>query len=85
MKPESSLPHSQKARYVFLTWARLIQSILSQPISLRSILVLYSFLRLGLRGDLLPSGSLTTISYAFLIYPIRATCPTHLTPLIYWI
>jgi hypothetical protein len=52
------------------------QSTLSYPIYLRSILILFSHLRLGL-----PSGFQffqTKILYTFPIYHTRATFPTHL-------
>jgi hypothetical protein len=57
----------------FLSRARLIQSIPSHPISLRS-----THLRLGLPSGLFPSGFPTNIPYAFLFSPIRATYPAHL-------
>jgi hypothetical protein len=56
----------------------LIQSIPSHPISLTSILLLSTHLRHGLISGLFPSGFLINILYAFLVSPIRATCPAHL-------
>jgi hypothetical protein len=67
-----------RALHLSLSWARPIQSIPSHPISLRSILILSTYLRLGLPNGLLPSGFPTNILYAFLLSPIRATCPAHL-------
>jgi hypothetical protein len=61
-----------------LFWARSIQSTPSHPISLRSILILSTYLRLGLPSGLLRSGYPTNILYAFLFSQIRATCPAHL-------
>jgi hypothetical protein len=61
-----------------LSWARCIQSITSNRISLRSILILSSYLRQGLPSGLFRSGLPTEILYAFLISPMRATCPAHL-------
>jgi hypothetical protein len=58
----------------FLPWARSIQSIPSHPISLRSIAVLSTHLRLGLSSGLFHSGFSTNILYAFLFtFP----CPSH--------
>jgi hypothetical protein len=48
----------------------------SYPISLRSILKLSSHLRLGFTSCLFPYVFPTKILYAFLISPMRATCPT---------
>jgi hypothetical protein len=68
---------SHKCLHWSLSWARSIQSPPSHPISLRSILILSTHLRLGLPNGLLPSGFPTNILYAFLLSPIRATCPAH--------
>jgi hypothetical protein len=52
-----------------------------QPISQRSIVIPSSYLRLGLPSGLFPSGFPTKTLYTFLCYPMRATCPVHLTRL----
>jgi len=44
------------ARHLSLSWPSSIQSIYPHPTSWRSILMLSTHLRLGLPGDLLPSG-----------------------------
>jgi hypothetical protein len=49
-----------------------------QPISLKSILIPSSHLRLGLPNSLFPSGFPTRTLYTFLSPPMRATCPVHL-------
>jgi hypothetical protein len=56
-----------------LSWSRSIQSIPSHPTSLKSILILSTYLRLGLPSGLFPSYFLTNILYAFSFSPIRAT------------
>jgi hypothetical protein len=47
-------------------------------LSLRSILILSTYLGLGLTSDLFTSGFPTNILHAFLFASIRATCPVHL-------
>jgi hypothetical protein len=58
-----------RALHWSLYWARSIQSIPSQPIYLRSILILSTHLRLGLPNGLSPSGIPTNSIYAFLFSP----------------
>jgi len=45
---------------------------------LRSIIILFSHLRLGLPRSLFPSRFPTKILYAFLVSPMQAACPVHL-------
>jgi hypothetical protein len=66
------------ARHLSLSWASSIQSIPPQPTSWRSILILSSYLRLGLPSGLFLSDFLTKILYMLLPSPTRATCPAHL-------
>jgi hypothetical protein len=54
------------------------QSNPHHTISLRSILILSTHLRLGLPSCFFTSGFPTDILYAFLFSPIRATWPAHL-------
>ena len=49
------------------------------PTSWRPILILSSHLRLGLLGDLFPTDFPTKTLYAYLLPPIRATFPAHLS------
>jgi hypothetical protein len=67
-----------KSLHSSLSWARSIQSIPSQPISLRYILILSTHLRHGLPSGLFPYSFPANILYAFLFSAIRATCPAHL-------
>jgi hypothetical protein len=67
-----------RALRCLLSWARSIQPIPPHPVSLRSILILFTHLRLGLPSGLFPSGFHTNILYAFLLSPIRTTCSAHL-------
>jgi hypothetical protein len=55
-----------------------INPIHTFPSYLRSILILSTYLRLGLPSGLFPSGFPTNILYAFLLSRIRATFPAHL-------
>ena len=65
-------------RQLSLSWASPIQSIYPHPTSWRSIIILFTHLRLGLPSGLLPSGFPTKILYTTLSTLIRATCLTHL-------
>jgi hypothetical protein len=62
-----------------LSWATSIQSILTHRISLRSSLILFTHLRLGLPSGLLPFGFPTNIPYAFLLPPSSRymSCQSH--------
>ena len=61
-----------------LSWARSIQSMLPQPTSWRSILILSSHLFQSLPNCLLPSSFPTKTLYTPLLSPRSATCPVHL-------
>jgi hypothetical protein len=54
--------------------------ILSQinPVHALSILILYSYLGLGLLSGFFPSDLPTKTAFATLLHPIRAICPAHL-------
>jgi hypothetical protein len=61
-----------------ISCASSIQSIPPHCTSWRSILILSSYLRLGLPSGLFPSGLPIKTLYTPLLSPIRATCPAHL-------
>jgi len=65
-------------RHLSHSWARPIQSTYPHPTSWRSILILYTHLRLSLASGLYPSGFHTKSLYATLSSPTQATCPAHL-------
>ena len=77
MESEGSMPHSQGLSNNSCPEPN--QPNYPQiPISLRSILILPSHLRLGLPKDLFPVGLPTKILKALLPSSILATCPVHL-------
>jgi hypothetical protein len=76
MEPEDSVPSSKEPSTG--QYPEPDESNPSHLISLRSILILSTHLRLGLPSGLFPSGFPTNILYAFLLSHIRATCPAHL-------
>jgi hypothetical protein len=67
------------ARQRSLTWARWIHSTDSQPISLRSMLIPSSHLRLGLTSGRFHSGFPTKSLYTFLppSHACHMPCPPH--------
>ena len=65
-------------RHLSLFWASPIHSIYPHPASWRSILILFTHLRLGLPSGLFPSSFPTKTLYAPLSSSIRTTCPAHL-------
>jgi len=56
----------RRAHHLTLFWARWVQSKPSHPVSLRSILILFSHLYICLLNGLFPSHFLTKILHAFL-------------------
>jgi len=76
MEHEGSLPCSQGTA-IGLTLSHLNPVHTVNLTSLRTILILFFHLFLGFPSGLFPTGFPTEILYAFLIYPMPATCPTH--------
>ena len=69
-------------RHPSLSWTSPIQSIYPHRTFWRSILILFTHLRLGLPSGLFPSVFPTKTLYTHLSSPIRATCPAHLIGLL---
>jgi len=74
----------KRSRHWSLSRARWIQFRNRNPTSLRSNLILSSHLHLGLPSGIFPSGFPTRTFYAFVIFAIRATCPSHPHPNNIW-
>jgi hypothetical protein len=70
-----------RALHWSLSRDRSIQLTPPHTISLRYILIISTYLRLGLLSGLFPSGFPTSILHAFVLSPIRATCPWVFIPL----
>jgi len=66
------------ARNPSLSWAVSIQSIPPHATSWRYILLLSSYVRLGLPSGPFPAGFPTETPYIYLLSLIGATCLTHL-------
>jgi hypothetical protein len=66
------------AYQLYLSWTSSIQFITPHPTSLRTILILSPHLHLGLPGGLFSSGFSTKTLYTLVVFPVHATCPTHL-------
>jgi hypothetical protein len=77
LEAEGLFPWFQEPSALSQSWARQIQSIPPHLISLRSILILSTNLRLGLPSTLFPSEFPTSVLYAFLFFSIHATRPAH--------
>jgi hypothetical protein len=63
-----------RSRSLYLFWNKLIQSALTQSISLRSILMLFSHLELRLPSGLLPSAFPTEMQSNILTLYVRTAC-----------
>jgi hypothetical protein len=78
MEPENSLPCSKEPSNSPHPEPDQSSPYHPHRISVRSISVLFSHLRLGLHSDFFPSGFLTNTLYASRFSPIRATCSANL-------
>jgi hypothetical protein len=78
MEPEGSIPCSQEPSTG--PYPEPYQSTPSHPIFLRSILILFTHLRLSIPSGLFPSGLPTNILYAFLFSPHSCYMPRPYHP-----
>jgi hypothetical protein len=78
IKPEGSLQCSQKpaASVPILSQIKIVHTFPPDDPSLRSFLILSSYLRLSLQSGLFSSGFQTKILYTSYL-PMRATCAAH--------
>jgi hypothetical protein len=78
MEPQGSLPHSQVPAICPYPEPARSSPYPPDPTSWRSILMLFSHLRLGLPSGFFPQVSPPKTLYTPLLSPTRATCPAHL-------
>jgi hypothetical protein len=78
VKPRRFITAFTSELHLSVCWTSSIQSILRHPTSWRSILILSSYLSLGLTSGLFPSGFPTKTLSTPLLSPLGATCPAHL-------
>jgi hypothetical protein len=78
MKTESFITVFTRPRHCYLSSARSILSIPFHPITLRSILILSSYICLSPPSGLFPPGFSTNTVHAFIPSPMHAAYPTHL-------
>ena len=81
MEPKGPLLHSQQPTTYPSPWLDQSSPRPFNPTSWRSILILFTHLRLILTSGPFPSGYPAKSIYASLLSPIRATCPANLMPL----
>jgi len=77
-------------RHLSLSWAKLINSIYPHTTSMRSILILFTYLRLGFPSGLFPSGFLTKNLYApsplpYAQHALPNSFISILSPARYWV
>jgi hypothetical protein len=77
MEPEGSLQCSQGPATGPCPETDASKSTSYHPISVRSIIILHSHLRLGLLSGLFPYDPPIEMLNAFLISPMRVICPAH--------
>jgi len=75
MEPEGPLLHSQQPAIAPIQSET--NPVSAHPISLKSILILFSHLLLGLSSVLFPSGFLAKALYVPHLFPMHATYPAH--------
>ena len=67
-----------------MRWVRWTQFTSSQPISLRSVLILFPYLSLGFQNYNFPSGFLPQNQFSCSFSPMCVICPTQFILLDWW-